>query len=463
MGIPFAGISIVGNQIEIEVPADGSDVSLFIVGGAFSPGDTAIFQSQDGTAQVLDFLSTTIDTSVLTPSNPITLQAQGFECTGIFSPALAQYIVGTGFTGGDGSIVIEGLSPFFTPADIASCLEYWVADGNSDFDDTGNLIWLGKKGDYRLQWNGQGVEQVFDDATGKWVQFREGGMLLQDSSGTQVFLGNNTAPILRYRVTAFERLLTTSRMAEWSGTVRTCAGRFNDGGFAFNDGVFENALSNWNGQYDTSLTEIPGDSNYEGSATTIPVDTPFIFSVSGNPDNDGDRRISQFGVGSTGSDELDGNVVFTAIFDANPTDADKLVVLRFAAFTLKDRLGEANYDLDTDLPDYNVRPLLSGGGSSSSFTGQVPTPTITITVIDNETLSPIQGAAVHLDTSDFATNIIDGVTDSSGEISVAYTGSVPQAVAGWARSGSGAIAYGQGDIAGTINGDFDQTIILRRS
>lgn len=371
MGIPFSGVSILGNLINISVPSDGSDISLFIVGGAFSPGDTAVFQSPDGTAQVLDFLSTTIDTTTLTPSNPITLQAQGFACTGIFSPALAQYISGNGFSG-DGSIVIEGLSAFFDPSDIASCLEYWVADGNSDFDQTGNIIWLGKKGDYRLQWNDNGVQPVFDDTTGKWVQFRQGGMNLQLANGTAVVLGKDTPPILRYRVSAFERLLNTNRVAEWSGGVRTCAGRFNDAGFAFAVGVWRNSESNWNGAYTTSLTEISGDSNYEGSGTTIPIDTPFIFSVSGNPDNDSGRQVSQFGVGSTGSDELEANVVGTAIFNANPTETDKLLVLRFFAFMLKDRLGEANYNLDSDLPDYNVRPLLSGGGGTSSFTGQVP-------------------------------------------------------------------------------------------
>ncbi|MGD1941861.1 MAG: hypothetical protein ACFB0G_11165 [Leptolyngbyaceae cyanobacterium] len=386
MGIPFAGVVITGNLITIQVPADGSDTSLFIVGGAFSPGDTAVFRSSDGTAQVLDFLTTTIDTSTLTPSNPITLQAQGFACTGIFSPALAQYIVGNGFTGGDGSIVIEGLSPFFTPADVASCLDYWVSDGTSDFDETGNIIWLGKKGTYRLQWNGEGVEPVFKTPENQ-VQLRDGGMILQDLSGNTVLLGKDTAPILRYRVTAFERILNSSRQAEWTGGVRGAGGRFNDSGVAYNQGNFENALSNWNGQYDSGLTEISGNSNYEGSATSIPIDTPFIFSVSGNPDNDSGRQVSQFGVGATDQDELSANVTGTAIFRAIPTASEKLSVLRFFAFTLKDR--GVTYDLDSDMPDYNVRPLLAGG-ATSSFTGQVPSTEVQFTNI------PVVGTDIYI-------------------------------------------------------------------
>ena len=102
----------------------------------------------------------------------------------------------------------------------------------------------------------------------------------------------------------------------------------------------------------------------------------------------------------------------------------------------------------------------AGGAGVPSVTIAAPQPTITITVIDSA-LSPVSGAAVHLDTSDFLTNLIDGETDSNGEITASYSGSIPQNVAGWARSGSGPIAYSQADIAGTINGDFAQTVILR--
>ena len=99
--------------------------------------------------------------------------------------------------------------------------------------------------------------------------------------------------------------------------------------------------------------------------------------------------------------------------------------------------------------------------TSGSVNIQSPALTLTITAVDEDS-NPIAGAAVHLDTADGATNLIDGETDSNGEISVSYTGANPQAVSGWVRSGSGQIPYQQGDIAGTITGDFSATIILRR-
>jgi len=373
--------------VNITVPSRSGDV--ISIGGVAEPGETINFiPDATGTPSDITLENTTFGLdSALDTGNPITLNFQGVDITATVSPSLLSFIQvpdsgeGTGLpsgtTPGDGSIIMQAVSPNLNPGDIPNCLDYWIADADS-WDDTGDAIWNGKLGNYRLQWNGNGVEPNFN-ATNQWIEFRFGGMNLQNADGSAASFGNSIEPV-RYFITAFERIDSTLRFVEWSGQGQNSAGGlFNNSGNAFSVGVWQGSLINWNGEYSSGLVETSGDSTYPGG-TTIPLDVPFIVSRSGNPNNDGTRVINSFGVGEDDREELSGNVVMTAAFSVRPLDADIERLLRFAAFALKDR--SITYDLDSDLPGYRDRPLLTSSGVASGITVSVPVVTVTLTNIE---------------------------------------------------------------------------------
>lgn len=417
MGIPFAGVAIAGSLITIQVPANGSATSLFIVGGAFFPGDTALFQSPDGTPQVLDFLTTTIDVGTLTPSNPITLQAQGFACTGIFSPELAPYISGSGFSG-NGSIIIEGISAFFSPTDEFKNIEWWSADSESDFDTSGNgFIWLGKRGIYRKRWTGTDTKPVFNSVD-RWLEMRGGGFVLETAAGAAVELNDSTNPLKEFLL-AIERLTTTNVQVALGGVARGPAGRLNANGNGFDVDSLSNVDANFNGEYDTPNNQLDNNNDYPSTGGNIPADTPFVLAVAG--DLIDDRPVTTFGRRANGSNKLEGNIVSTALFSDRLTEAERQVMVRWAGFTLTDRFS---YSLAPDLPNYDVKPITAGGGGASSFAGQVPQTTITFSSIPSGWEGRAhQGSKTLKYESDITTGIFS-YTPPAGEV-VSYTFSKP--------------------------------------
>ena len=372
MAIPFSNVTPVGDRFEIRLEPDGSDPTLFIVGGAFRAGEEIIFQSQDGTPQALDFLVTTF-IQPFSPSNPLRLRAQGFSCVGIFPAFLAPFISGDGFTGGDGSIVIDGISPFFTPTNEQKCVDWWGADSASDFDTSGNIIWLGKKGVLRLRWDGGDTPPVFN-ATEQWLEMRGGGFIVETAAGAP-YTFNNPARPLRSFVVAMERLLSTSTQNMWGGDARGPAGRINVGGNAFDDDSLANAIAIYNGEYELDpegLVQRPNSSQYEGTGI-FPLNTPFTFFVEGELNSS--RDVTTFGFRQGGGTRLQGNVVATAVYSDALTTAQKLINIRWAAAALNNR-ANITYSLDPDLPDGDVPPLLTEGAAPSSFTGEFPQTTV---------------------------------------------------------------------------------------
>ncbi len=91
----------------------------------------------------------------------------------------------------------------------------------------------------------------------------------------------------------------------------------------------------------------------------------------------------------------------------------------------------------------------TGGGSVTIVAGV----TVTVKCIDAETGANLEGIAVNLGTSGFGSNDVIGfeLTNASGEVSVSYTGSTPQAVNGFAGQGTKLPTYVRANITATIS------------
>ncbi|MEM6432963.1 MAG: hypothetical protein AAF773_03760 [Cyanobacteria bacterium P01_D01_bin.115] len=418
MAIPFSNVTPAGGRFEIKLEPDGSDPSLFIVGGAFKAGEEILFQSPDGTPQVLDFLATTF-IQPFSSSNPLRLRAQGLACTGIFPASLAPFISGDGFTGGDGSIIIDGISPFFTPSNEQKCVDWWGADSASDFDTTGNIIWLGKKGVLRLRWDGGDIAPIFN-STEQWLEMRGGGFLIETAAGAP-YAFNNPARPLRSFVVAMERLLSTSTQILWGGVNRGPAGRIQVAANAYDDDSYGNVVSIYNGEYDLgALVERPDSSQYEGSGL-FPLNTPFTFLAEGELNSA--RDVTTFGFREGSGNRLQGNVVATAVYSDALTTTQKEINIRWAATALRNR-ANITYSLDPDLPDGDVPPLLTEGAAPSSFTGEFPQTTITFSSIPSGWEGRAhQGSKSLKYESDITTGTFS-YTPPAGEV-VSYTFSKP--------------------------------------
>jgi len=97
----------------------------------------------------------------------------------------------------------------------------------------------------------------------------------------------------------------------------------------------------------------------------------------------------------------------------------------------------------------------TGSGSVNVISGAV---TVRITVIANDTGSPLQGARVYLKRVSNGTEVLTGVTNVSGVVeNTAYTYVGDEAVEGWARKSSNSPLYKTSPIAGTITSTGFQT------
>lgn len=102
----------------------------------------------------------------------------------------------------------------------------------------------------------------------------------------------------------------------------------------------------------------------------------------------------------------------------------------------------------------------TGGGDVTIVAG-VP---VTLTFLDDETGSPIEGLNVILGTGPGLVDVIDNIlTDSSGQVDVTYTGSVPDAVEGFARKGTEEPVYVARAIGGTVAASTGLVATIRMS
>lgn len=89
----------------------------------------------------------------------------------------------------------------------------------------------------------------------------------------------------------------------------------------------------------------------------------------------------------------------------------------------------------------------TGGGSVSVVAGV----TITLTFLDDDTGSVIEGLSVVLGTAPGLVDVIDNLlTNASGVVTTSYTGSVPDVVEGFGAKGSEEITYKRRAIGGTV-------------
>ena len=86
---------------------------------------------------------------------------------------------------------------------------------------------------------------------------------------------------------------------------------------------------------------------------------------------------------------------------------------------------------------------------------------VTITVLDIDDSTAISGARVLLEEDPGGTDILDGTTNGSGQITTNYRFSTNQAVTGKVRKGSASTFYKTSTISGTITSDgLDLTIFM---
>lgn len=110
----------------------------------------------------------------------------------------------------------------------------------------------------------------------------------------------------------------------------------------------------------------------------------------------------------------------------------------------------------------NLPTIRNSEGSSTVVNLSVP---VTITCIDQETKSPIEGVAVFLETDPGGVDIISyALTNASGQVVTSYSGSTPQAVTGFARKGTASPVYKAANITGTIqtSSGLSQTVVMVR-
>jgi hypothetical protein len=86
---------------------------------------------------------------------------------------------------------------------------------------------------------------------------------------------------------------------------------------------------------------------------------------------------------------------------------------------------------------------------------------LTFTALDAVTKAPIAGARVYLATSPGGVELVNDVTDASGELTVVYPYTADQAVTGRVRKSTGVPYYKTGDMIGTITDEgFSATVLM---
>ncbi|HMA79065.1 MAG TPA: Ig-like domain-containing protein, partial [Candidatus Paceibacterota bacterium] len=352
---------------------------------------------------------------------------------------------------------IVGINPVWSiQSDVPAAPKFWMKGGDAQLSGSGNSLVISSN-----QPDLYSPSATFAALSGSNMPaYNSGDELLEfTSDGMQI-----SPPGMGWVFILFSELNSLGDMIFGRDGAAVPACRLNATDISFANSNYtiliggENDVDGQSTQEDTVGGGSP--QTYPGGIT-LTTGRPYLmaFQIIGPSDT-----MDLFGIQGDGTDASSFKVRELLVFadTAVLTDDQISLIMQDMAYrAVSAGIGTLDDFLGSDHEHYASQPVSAGSGAGTINSVSAPVTTVTITAIDEDS-SPIAGAAVHLDTADGVTNIIDGETDVSGEISVAYTGSIPQAVSGWVRSGSGSIPYDQGDIAGTINGDFSQTVILRR-
>jgi hypothetical protein len=455
-------VAVIGDNL---IREGDSVVYAIVEDGADDPGDydfplkfiplsgagEYILRSSDGVAQDMNVSGGIFKFTEGGATDQIIITAEGFPCNLVVPPAELPFISGGGESG-SGEIKVQARAALKSISELNGIIHYWEC---GDADLSGSLDWPDQVGSNDLSTTGSNPTLNADGTLFFYASS-------SSSSGPSAFALTST-PISvwthSFFIVAFRSKAGFARKQRrfyMNGTQVVLESSSADDFVAFSNNVSGHWVDGESSsgapiEY-TTLNFRDGSTAVNGQFYLILIEDSSGSAISGFFGNAGDQRRNI-------NADIYGMGLFNAtsgLSEATLEDLQGIVGHKLVRAGLVDSLEDF---FGATHPFAAIAP--GGTGGTSSITVSAPQPTITITAIDEDS-NPIEGAAVHLDTADGVTNIIDGETDANGEISVSYTGSIPQAVAGWVRSGSGQIPYEQGDIAGTINGDFSQTVILRR-
>lgn len=126
-----------------------------------------------------------------------------------------------------------------------------------------------------------------------------------------------------------------------------------------------------------------------------------------------------------------------------------------SGYTLKIHNASATDAIVVQIPGGITTSTTTAGGGITVESGVG----VVVTVVYENT--PVENARVLLRTTPGDVVVLSGLTDSSGQISTTYTGTVPQDVSGWARRSTDTPYYRQGALGGAIGtSGYAQTAIL---
>lgn len=120
--------------------------------------------------------------------------------------------------------------------------------------------------------------------------------------------------------------------------------------------------------------------------------------------------------------------------------------------------------LDINLAAGASTPSIANSGAGSVNVNQ--SVSVSVTVLEEGTLTPIQGANVQIFlTSNYSTVVLSAATNASGVATASFTGTTPAGIEGWARQVDlVGTDYEPGAINGTITGSgFSTTVLLKPS
>jgi hypothetical protein len=373
VGLPFTNVEPLTGVVNITVPSDGANI--ISIGGVINPGDTINFVP-DATATPSDITleSTTFDSP--TTGNPMTLNFQGVDITATVSPSLLSFIQvpdagdGTGLpsgtTPGDGSIIMQALDPFFTPANEPNVIDAFDA---FDVVTTPTFEVPSKVTSNRLiQRNSESLPTV-DPTTGALFFNRSNFECLDIetaiTSCAWVFAVFETYDC---PTTATVFLSVGDAGSTFNGVIRDDS-PVNRRGVDGADGLY------WNGQIDGSNNPVlnTGESQYfnNDGATSAGGESNWWFLIEG-----AEAWKILFASSSDGTNIArpgGGKLHYISFHSQVPSDADIQRMQGFAAWLLADRIsGAAATDrLPVGHPYRTARPLL-GAGSTSGITIAVP-------------------------------------------------------------------------------------------
>jgi hypothetical protein len=374
MPIDLGAVSAGLLSTSILIPADGSPTEDYNLNGIkLFAGQTYLFQSPDGVPATLNLSGFQFDAAA-TSGNPVVVQVQGADVTLIVPASVPARV-----TAGD--VVIEAISPFWTPREMTATKFYGLYAGDSStYDASGNGSYLDWFGGSVVASKQDAGAAVYNAASGV-VEVRAGtSALLLDSSfsgDTYVFL--SIAQLIGQRAdqgidgssSSSARYLRLNTLDGGSASQT----RSPDGGKAHWNGILDGAGDLIENNIDNAYWPHPNASG--ASSNKMPLG-PFFGIILRNFGSSARNLLFRYGDPNTA---LSGDVRAYLVFTSTPTTDEILKLQGWAAWDLINAFGgdiDADYLLSSNHPYYSGPPLLTGGGSSS-VTVVAPTVTVTLT------------------------------------------------------------------------------------